>query len=62
MTSPILFAGQILDELKKVVWPSKQDVLRLTAVVILISLLVGVYIGGLDFGFTKIFELLVGLR
>jgi preprotein translocase subunit SecE len=59
MTSPLLFLNQTFAELKKVVWPSRADLIRLTAVVILISLFVGVYIGGLDFLFTRIFEILV---
>jgi preprotein translocase subunit SecE len=62
MTSPIVFVSQTLDELKKVVWPSRQELLRLTAVVLLISLVVGVYIGGLDFTFTKLFEFLVNIK
>ena len=60
MTSPILFATQVIDELKKVVWPSRNDVIRLTGIVLFISLAVGLYIGGLDFVFTKVFEFLVG--
>jgi len=60
MTSPILFATQVIDELKKVVWPSRNDVIRLTGIVLFISMAVGLYIGGLDFVFTKVFEFLVG--
>ncbi len=62
MTSPLLFVSQTFDELKKVVWPSRNDIIRLTAVVILISLFVGLYIGGLDFAFTKTFEYLVKVK
>ncbi len=59
MTSPLIFASQTFDELKKVVWPTKLDVFRLTAVVVLISLFVGLYIGGLDLAFAKLVELVV---
>ena len=38
----------VLSELRKVTWPSKQDTLRLTAIVIVISVIVGVYIGLID--------------
>jgi preprotein translocase subunit SecE len=59
MTVPVKFLRETYDELKKVVWPTRQEVIRLTAVVIAISVIVGLYIGGLDYGFTKITELIV---
>lgn len=58
-TRPIVFSG-IAEELKKVSWPSKQDTFRLTAVVIIISLIVGLYIGIIDVLFAKILELATG--
>lgn len=59
MPSPIIFLRQTQDELKKVVWPTRQEVVRLTAVVILVSLIVGMFLGGLDFVFTKVMEIVV---
>lgn len=56
---PMVFSG-IFEELKKVSWPSKKDTFRLTAVVIIISLIVGAYIGIIDVLFAKILELLTG--
>lgn len=58
-TSPVSFLRETRDELKKVVWPSRQEVLRLTLVVITISLVVGLFLGGLDFVFVKIIETIV---
>ena len=54
MTTPVTFLQETYDELKKVVWPSRNEVVRLTAVVITISLIIGIYIGGLDYLFTSI--------
>jgi len=51
---PITFVKQSIAELKKVNWPTKKTVLRLTGVVIGVSLAVGALIGGLDYIFTKI--------
>lgn len=48
------FLSQVRDELKKVVWPTKKEVVSMTITVILISALVGVYIGILDYSFTSI--------
>lgn len=51
--------SEVKAELLKVTWPTKQEVARLTAVVIIISLVVGAYIGGLDFLFTKAIEIIL---
>ena len=57
--TPVSFFKEVRDELKKVVWPSKEEVIRLTAVVILISALVRLFLGGADFILTKLFEVLI---
>ncbi len=58
-TTPTTFLRETRDELKKVVWPSRQEVIRLTFVVITVSLIVGLFLGGLDFVFTKVLETVV---
>ncbi len=59
MATPITFLKETRDELKKVVWPKKQEVVRLTIVVITISIIVGSLLGGLDFVFTKLLEIVI---
>ncbi|MBP6882650.1 MAG: preprotein translocase subunit SecE [Candidatus Levybacteria bacterium] len=59
MTSPITFVTQTYDELKKVVWPTKEELTKLTIIVLFISLIVGIYIGGIDLILTKITEVLI---
>ena len=59
MTTPITFLKETREELKKVVWPTRDDVVRLTTVVILMSLIVGLFLGGLDFVFTKAIEIVI---
>ena len=46
-------------ELKKVVWPTKEQVVRLTLVVIVVSVIAGLLMGGLDFIFTKLLALII---
>jgi preprotein translocase subunit SecE len=41
------------DELKKVTWPSREQVIRDTLVVAVVSLAMGVFFGVVDFGLTK---------
>jgi preprotein translocase subunit SecE len=58
-TTPVSFLRETKDELKKVVWPSRQEVIRLTTVVIIVSVLVGLFIGGIDFILTKALSVIV---
>lgn len=58
-TSPVTFLKETQDELKKVTWPTQQEVIRLTLLVIVLSLGVGLFIGGLDFLFAKIMQFLI---
>ena len=55
----IKYLGEVRVELSKVVWPKKQVVVKLTLTVLIITGVVGGYVGSLDFIFTKLLELLV---
>ncbi len=59
MTSPVQFLTEVRDELGKVVFPSQQEVIRLTVVVIGVSIIVGAFIGSFDFIFTKLMEVFI---
>lgn len=52
------FVETIVDELKKVTWPTKKQTIRLTTVVIAISLIIGIYIGIIDVLLAKVLEIL----
>ena len=53
------FLAEVRSELEKVTFPTSSDVVRLTATVVLLSLLIGIYLGGADFVFTQLLGLLV---
>lgn len=53
------FFREVKDELKKVVWPSREETIRLTTIVITASIIVGLFIGGFDLLFAKIFSLVL---
>lgn len=57
MAKPLTFLNEVKLELSKVVWPTRQEVAKLTAVVIAVSVVVGFFIGGVDYILTKITEL-----
>lgn len=56
---PVIFLKEVRSELGKISWPERATVIKLTIVVVMVSLVIGVYIGGLDLLFTKITDLLV---
>ena len=45
------FVMDIISELRKVVWPSRQDTTYLTIVVLIVAAIVGAALGGIDIGF-----------
>lgn len=49
------FFGEVVTELKKVTWPSRQETIRLTIMVIAISGAIGVVLGILDLLFNRLF-------
>lgn len=57
--SPIKYLTDTWAELKLVVWPNRQTTVKLTVIVISVSLLVGAYVGGLDYLFTSILKTVV---
>ncbi|MEK7521671.1 MAG: preprotein translocase subunit SecE [Patescibacteria group bacterium] len=52
--NPIRFLSEVRSELSKVVWPTRAQTTQATILVIVISLIVGAYVGGLDLIFTSI--------
>ena len=56
------FAGDVIEELKKVTWPTKQETIRLTSIVIGISLIIGLYIGIIDILLAKGLEVLTKMK
>jgi len=48
------FFNEVVDELKKVTWPTRQEAIKMTATVIGVSIVVAVFIGSLDYALTQI--------
>lgn len=59
MVSPNLYLKQVYRELKKVSWPDRETTLEMTILVIGISIIIGVYIGALDFIFQELMTFVV---
>ena len=53
--SPFRFFRETIAELRKSVWPTREETVRLTYIVILLSAAVGLLLAGLDFILTQTF-------
>ena len=53
--SPVTFLQETFSELRKSFWPSREEVTRLTFVVLVLALVAAVFLGGLDRIFQSIF-------
>jgi preprotein translocase subunit SecE len=49
-----LFYRQIIAELRKVVWPSRNELVNYTTVVVVFVVVIMALVSGLDFGFAKL--------
>jgi len=58
----VTFISEVRSELVKVTWPKRDEVIRLTLVVMAISAIVAGFVGVLDFLFTKLLETVVVVK
>jgi preprotein translocase subunit SecE len=47
------FLGEVLAEMKKVSWTTRRELVDSTLIVILSSFLLGIFVGVIDFAFSK---------
>ncbi len=48
------YFAEIINELKKVVWLSRREIVYLTGLVLIVTIITGIVLGALDFGFTEL--------
>ena len=48
------YIGEIINELRKVVWLTRRELAYLTALVIIVTVCAGIVLGALDFGFSEL--------
>ena len=48
------FINETIAELKKVVWLTRREVAYLTFLVIIVSITMGIILGSIDYGFTRL--------
>jgi preprotein translocase subunit SecE len=53
-TSPALFLRQVVAELRKVIWPTRKELITYTTVAMAFILVMVAIVTSLDYGFTKL--------
>jgi preprotein translocase subunit SecE len=48
------YVGEIINELKKVVWLTRREIVYLTGLVLIVVIITGIVLGALDYGFTQL--------
>ncbi|OGO33192.1 MAG: preprotein translocase subunit SecE [Chloroflexi bacterium RBG_16_56_11] len=51
---PFSYFAEIINELKKVVWLTRREIVYLTGLVLIVTVIAGIILGALDFGFTEL--------
>lgn len=60
ISAVVNYLREIIAELQKVVWPTREETRRLTTMVIAIAAAVGLLLGAIDLGFTHLVRLFLG--
>ena len=55
-TSRFGFVGEVIAELKKVVWLTRREAAYLTGLVLLVAIVAGIFLGALDYGFSRLID------
>ena len=53
------FFGETIAELRKVTWPTRQEAIRLTIIVIIVCTILGAILGSIDYGFTELVDIFI---
>jgi len=48
------YFGEIINELKKVVWLTRREIVYLTGLVLVVVIITGIVLGVLDYGFSEL--------
>jgi preprotein translocase subunit SecE len=56
----IQFLKEVMIELSKVTWPTRRQAIYMTGIVVLFAVIIGLFVSGVDFGFTKLIQFLSG--
>jgi len=52
--SKLSFFPEAVEELRKAHWPTRQETIRLSILVLIVCVVVGAILGAIDYGFTRL--------
>ncbi|MAO89046.1 MAG: preprotein translocase subunit SecE [Dehalococcoidia bacterium] len=52
--------GEVYSELRRVTWPTREETTRLTIMVVAVSAVIGVFLGLVDMGFSRLVGVFIG--
>ena len=52
--------GDVVSELRRVTWPTRQETMRLSLMVIAVSAVIGAFLGVVDIGFGRLLSAILG--
>ena len=58
----VVFLKEVKTELKRITWPSKDETKKAFVAVIIFTLIYTILVGGLDFIFKSLFEIILKLK
>jgi len=50
------YISEIINELRKVVWLSRREIVYLTGLVLIVVIITGIVLGALDYGFSQLVD------
>ncbi len=60
MPAGIRFFGEVVSELRRVTWPTRPETTRLTLLVLIVSVAIGIFLGVIDIAFARFFSAVAG--
>ena len=55
------YMKEVRAEIRKVTWPSRQEVLRLSAIVVVVMILMSAFMAIIDFAFSRLMAAIISL-
>ncbi len=52
--------GEVVGEIRRVTWPTRQETMRLTLMVISVAVAIGIFLGVVDLGFARLLDVILG--
>ena len=52
--------GEAVGEIRRVTWPTRQETIRLTLMVISVAVAIGIFLGIVDLGFARLLDVILG--